>query len=132
MTTSVFTEEVTHLEERTYTYTGAIQRDKTADGYKVFEADWKCRGFQYKLGEVFEMHSSRVALCASGFHYCKHPINCLSYYSFHGRKFARIQNLGEAIDAIAEALPKTVTNLIKIEEEISESDWLELCTVTII
>lgn len=37
-------------------------------GYKVFNPDWTCRGFQYKVGETF-VHNGDIEMCGSGFHF---------------------------------------------------------------
>ena len=39
-------------------------------GYKVFEPDWTCRGFQYEVGQVFE-EDVVPECCERGFHFCK-------------------------------------------------------------
>jgi hypothetical protein len=130
--TTFFSRTTMDLYVRTYTYTGAIQPSKDADGYKIFGSDWKCRGFQYKVGGTFEMSAGDIELCVFGFHYCEHPINCLSYYSFsNDKKFAQVKDLGHTLSAPFRESQKRVTNCIKIDKEISVKDWLELCTVTI-
>ena len=50
-------------------------------GYKVFNPDWTCRGFKYKVGETYE-HNGDIKLCGSGFHFCINPIDCFNYYRF--------------------------------------------------
>ena len=39
-------------------------------GYKIFDADWKCRGFQYEVGKTYET-KEKISLCNAGFHFCK-------------------------------------------------------------
>ena len=38
---------------------------KKVKGYKVFNADWTCRGFQYVVGETFE-EDATPACCNKG------------------------------------------------------------------
>ena len=40
------------------------------EGYKVFEPDWTCRGFQYEVGKTFE-EDVIPSCCNRGFHFCK-------------------------------------------------------------
>ena len=40
------------------------------EGYKVFEPDWTCRGFQYEVGKIFE-EDVTPSCCNRGFHFCK-------------------------------------------------------------
>ncbi len=39
------------------------------EGYKVFEPDWTCRGFQYEVGKTYEEDVTPVC-CYRGFHFC--------------------------------------------------------------
>ena len=45
-------------------------------GYKGFDKDLQCRGFQYKVGETFE-EKGTIKACESGFHFCENPFNVL-------------------------------------------------------
>lgn len=49
-------------------------------GYKVFNHDMTCRGFQYKEGETFEMEG-KPELCERGFHFCENPLETRNYYN---------------------------------------------------
>ena len=44
-------------------------------GYKVFNPDWTCRGFQYNVGQVYEMDGKPVS-CDRGFHFCTKVSDC--------------------------------------------------------
>ena len=39
-------------------------------GYKAFNNDMTCRGFQYKVGKTYEMAKKPIP-CKQGFHFCK-------------------------------------------------------------
>ncbi len=57
------------------------------EGYKIFNQDMTCRGFQFKIGEVNELgNSDPLVLCENGFHFCKYPSGVWSYYQV-GRVF---------------------------------------------
>ena len=32
-----------------------MNEQNTVKGYKVFDPDWTCRGFQYQVGECYEI-----------------------------------------------------------------------------
>jgi hypothetical protein len=49
-------------------------------GFKGFNKDMTCRGFQFKKGETYE-HKGSVEICRSGFHFCENPIDVLAYYN---------------------------------------------------
>ena len=91
-------------------------------GYKVFNSDWTCRGFQYKVGETY-IHNGNIKMCGSGFHFCQKASDCFSYYQFDSNnKVAEI----EAIGLVETSGNKSVTDKIVIVREIP---WQELLTI---
>ena len=93
-------------------------------GYKVFNSDWTCRGFQFEVGKVFEEDVTPVC-CDKGFHFCTKASDCFSYYNFDpNNKVAEVEALGE-IDSNDED-SKCCTNKIKIVREINWQEVLEL------
>ena len=91
-------------------------------GYKVFNPDWTCRGFQYEVGKIFE-EDVKPRCCDRGFHFCEKAADCFSYYSFNSEnKVAEVVALGE-VDTDGE---KSCTNKIQIVREIP---WQELLTI---
>ena len=93
-------------------------------GYKVFNSDWTCRGFQFEVGKVFEEDVTPVC-CNKGFHFCTKASDCFSYYKFDpNNKVAEVEALGE-IDSNDED-SKCCTNKIKIVREINWQEVLEL------
>lgn len=93
-------------------------------GYKVFNSDWTCRGFQYKVGETFE-EDVKPSCCSIGFHFCTDLIDCFNYYDFNPEnKIAEIEALGD-ID-INNRDSKCCTNKIKIVHEISWEEALKM------
>ena len=91
-------------------------------GYKVFNPDWTCRGFQYEVGKTFE-HYGNIELCGSGFHFCQKASDCFNYYDFNSNnKVAEV----EALDLVETEGNKSVTNKIHIIREIP---WQELLTI---
>ena len=66
-------------------------------GYKVFNPDWTCQGFQYEVGKTYEMAESPI-LCEKGFHFCEKAADCFNYYSFNSsNKVAEIVAHGEIV-----------------------------------
>ena len=93
-----------------------MSENKTVKGYKVFNPDWTCRGFQYKVGKCYEM-DEKPKICERGYHFCKDLKDCYDYYSFDSdNKVAEITAYGD-ID-VDENGKKSCTNKIKIEKEI--------------
>ena len=91
-------------------------------GYKVFNPDWTCKGFQYEVGKIFE-EDVKPSCCDRGFHFCKKAADCFSYYSFNSEnKVAEVIALGE-VDTDGK---KSCTNKIQIVREIP---WQELLTI---
>ena len=54
-------------------------------GYKVFNSDWTCRGFQYEVGKTYEIKNKPI-ICKCGFHFCTDLKNCFLFYSFNPNK----------------------------------------------
>lgn len=95
-------------------------------GYKVFGPDWKCRNYQYKVGEVFEKDAEPVC-CSCGFHFCVDLRHCFNYYSFDpGNKVAEVEALGDIDSIESETGTKYCTNKIKIVREITWEEVLEM------
>src|SRR5574344_1785125 len=91
-------------------------------GFKVFNQDWTCRDFQYKVGETFT-HNGNIEMCGSGFHFCKKASDCFNYYNFDSNnKVAEV----EAIGLVETEGSKSVTDKIVIVREIL---WQELLTI---
>lgn len=93
-------------------------------GYKVFNPDWTCRGFQYEVGKTYKMEDKPV-LCNRGFHFCEKVADCFGYYHFNPRnKVAEVEALGEVITDEDDG--KSCTNEIRIVRELSWEETLIL------
>lgn len=88
-------------------------------GYKIINSDWTCRGFKYKVGEIFEMNSKPICY-ASGFHSCFKLEDCYNYYNnINGDKhIVEVEILGET-HSRANSIS---TNKIKIIRELSQEE----------
>lgn len=93
-------------------------------GYKVFNPDWTCRGFQYEVGKTFEEDVTPVC-CDKGFHFCTKLVDCFGYYPFNPEnKVAEVEALGD-IDTNNDD-SKCSTNKIKIVRELNWHEVLDL------
>ena len=104
------------------------ERDKKGmlmmKGYKVFNPDWTCRGFQYNVGQVYEMDEKPIC-CKRGFHFCEKASDCFKYYPFDpDNKVAEVEALGD-IDTNNDD-SKCSTNKIHIIREITWQEVLDL------
>ena len=91
-------------------------------GYKVFNPDWTCKGFQYEVGKTYGMDEDPIC-CERGFHFCEKASDCFNYYSFDpDNKVAEVEALGK----VNTEGKKSCTNKIKIVREIP---WEELLTI---
>ena len=89
-------------------------------GFKAFNKDLTCRGFQYEIGQTYEMEEE-PKLCNRGFHFCKTIAECYNYYSMsENTRICEVEALGE-IDSEEES-DKLCTNKIKILKEIT-TEW---------
>ena len=94
-------------------------------GYKVFNSDWTCRGYQYEIGKTYEIAESPKC-CKVGFHFCEKLVDCFNYYSFDpNNKVAEIEAIGE-ID-FNDTNSKCCTNKIVILKELTWAEVLDMC-----
>ena len=93
-------------------------------GYKVFDPDWRCRGFQYEVGRTYELEGE-IELCQRGFHFCKDLASCFGYYDFNpNNKIAIVEALGKIQESDGDS--KCCTSKITIVRELSWSEVLEM------
>ncbi len=64
----------------------------TITAYKAFDGDLKCRGFQFAIGETYEI-DGEPAICRRGFHACENPFDVFNYYPL-GSRVARVTATG--------------------------------------
>lgn len=94
-------------------------------GYKVFNPDWTCRGFQYEVGKTYE-HDGYIGICHAGFHFCERAVDCFNYYKFDSNnKVAEV----EATGLVETYRDKSVTDEIKIIRELSWHEVLNLVNI---
>ena len=64
-------------------------------GYKGFDKNMKCRGFQYETGKDYQ-HDGNITCCHSGFHFCTNPFDVLAYYAPANSRFCEVEGSGES------------------------------------
>jgi hypothetical protein len=91
-------------------------------GYKGFDKDLKCRGFQYEVGKTYECEG-KIVLCENGFHFCEEPKQIYGYYDdLTVCRYCEVEASGEIINGDG----KCVCSKITIVREISLQEFLSL------
>lgn len=96
-------------------------------GYKGFEKDLTCRGYQYTVGQVHTMDASCVRICLSGFHFCRFPLDVLQYYDYN-RDSTIIYGRVVASGTIINDQFKSVSSELKITNILTYDQLLDACT----
>ena len=86
-------------------------------GYKGFEPNMTCQGFQYGVGQTYE-HDGNIGLCESGFHFCRKMADVLNYYNGSDCRYAVVEALGKVINGGN----KSVTDRIRIVRELTKAE----------
>ena len=84
-------------------------------GYKAFNKNLTCRGYQFEIGKEYT-HNGKIAVCESGFHFCKSLADCYQFYPMEeDTRICKVEATGEVI---TEDNVKYCTNKIKILSEV--------------
>ena len=86
-------------------------------GFKGFNQDLTCRGFQYEIGKTYE-YNGEIELCSSGFHFCR---KLQDVHQFYDLKTSRICEI-EANGKIDNDGIKSVCARISIIRELSREE----------
>ena len=89
--------------------------------FKGFTRDLKCRGFQFKEGETFEVQG-KPKLCEHGFHACEDPVDCFSYYAPSESEYHEVEL--EDVSPERKEDSKVVAKRIKIGAKLSLKDMI--------
>ena len=67
-------------------------------GYKIFDADYTCRGHKYEL-EKPQTYNGDIKHGSSGFHFATDPFGCLPFYSYKPENtYARVDCISPEFD----------------------------------
>jgi hypothetical protein len=91
-------------------------------GYKAFDENLECRGFQYEIGKTYE-ELRPLNICNVGFHYCEKVENVYGYYPRSSKtRICEIEDIGESITEG----DKSCTNKIRVVREIVGKELIDL------
>ena len=91
------------------------KKDNIIRGFKGFDKDLKCRGFQYEIGKDYDQEG-KVKCCERGFHFCENPFDVFRYYSPSDSRYCEVEGDGNADKANDDS--KVATSHIHISAEI--------------
>ena len=104
-----------------------MSKKQTITAYKGFDRNLCCRGFQYEVGEEYEMDGS-VECCQRGFHACESPLEVLDHYFLLDdasmARFCEVEQSGTL--AGEQGSTKVASSKIKIKAELKFSDLVKL------
>lgn len=66
---------------------------KKIKGYKAFNKDMTCRGFQFEEGKVYECKEAEI--CEKGFHFVLDPLDAWSYYNMIESVLHEVESSGK-------------------------------------
>ena len=99
-------------------------------GYKGFNPDFTCRGFQFEVGQTYEYDGDAVP-CENGFHACTSPLDVWNYYEPVTDMGLTRYAVVEATDIVVEG-DKFCTAQIAIKAELSLSEFIQRGVVWIL
>ena len=92
-------------------------------GFKGFDKNLKCNGFQYAIGTI-ATHKGTAELCSKGLHFCENPLDVLSYYGLKdGNRYAEVEADGVTDEKREDS--KRVATSLKIGAELSIKSLVE-------
>ena len=91
-------------------------------GFKGFDKDLKCRGFQYEVGKEYEQ-KGKIVCCDNGFHFCEDPFDALDYYHPTNSRYCEVEGEGE----IDRGAKKVAVSHIHIGNELNWNSFINAC-----
>ena len=91
--------------------------------YKGFDKNLRCRGFQYKIGGIYEM-DGKIKVCNRGFHACESPFDVFDHYTMIDSRFCEVEQDGNI--SKEDRGTKICSSKIKIKAELKLADMINL------
>jgi len=91
--------------------------------YKGFDKNLRCRGFQYKIGGIYEM-DGEIKVCSRGFHACESPFDVFDHYTMIDSRFCEVEQDGNI--SKEDRGTKICSSKIKIKAELKLADMINL------
>ena len=91
--------------------------------YKGFDKNLRCRGFQYKIGGIYEM-DGKIKMRNRGFHACESPFDVFDYYTMIDSRFCEVEQDGNI--SKENRRTKICSSKIKIKTELKLADMINL------
>lgn len=92
-------------------------------GYKGFDKNFQCRGYQYKVGETYSFDDGDIEVCERGFHFCDNPLTVFDYYPPSNSRYAIVEAVGKIE---TDDRQKFCTDKITIVREISLDELIQI------
>ena len=89
-------------------------------GYKGFDKNFCCRGYQYEVGKTYH-HNGKLVICESGFHFCDTPLAVFEFYKPTESRFALVET---SDNIVSNHNHKFCTDELKIIKELSLHDLI--------
>ena len=87
-------------------------------GFKGFDENMQCRGFQYQEGNTYH-EDGNIEACQSGFHFCRYPLDIFCYYSPAKNRFCKVEGFGKVSNDTCDT--KVAVSNLKVKAEIGIS-----------
>jgi hypothetical protein len=107
-----------------------ILEENKGIGYKVFNPDWTCRGFQYELGKTYT-HDGNLNMCSSGFHFCEKLIDCFNYYDWNPKNKVAVVYFDKTQTIKENNGDKSCTKVLYISHELTWEEVMVACNIGI-
>ena len=94
---------------------------------KGLDKDFKCRGFQFKVGKTYKVEG-KIGACENGFHACENPFDVWSYYPLINDEgnFSRYAEVEQSGDIDREGTDTKIASAeITIKAELKLPDFIK-------